>query len=324
MKKNNEKSCKEFFGERLKQLRNEKGLSQDALAKALGISKGSLGFYETCKNTPDIVVLNAVSDYFGVSFDYLLGRTEVKSYDIDLKAACEYTGLTEENVEKLHNKKINEENLSLTSFSDISKNRKDALRLTNLMLEILFYSNYVSQLSELGRQKAKHEAFELAALRVICEKEGLPFSVDEIEKHGKLILLLPEFTKRLTTEQSEQIGAIKYYMEKMKFDLPKIGELSLKLDLNYLTYETEKTFSKYLNNIAEEFASELVEFYYQPYMQLLSLPTMEEQVEFAFRFSAQVEGSLEWYTQSTDRIAKLRELLRKEEEKIGKHNKKEE
>ncbi|MDE5994781.1 MAG: helix-turn-helix domain-containing protein, partial [Oscillospiraceae bacterium] len=101
MSEKRKKSCKEFFGERLKLLRAQKGISQEALAKKLGISKGSLGFYETCKNTPDIEVLNAVSNFFNVSLDYLLGYTENPTNDTDLQAVCNYTDLSEKAVKSL-------------------------------------------------------------------------------------------------------------------------------------------------------------------------------------------------------------------------------
>lgn len=314
-------TTREIFPERLLTLRKKQSLTQQQVANELQISRVSLGLYESGQRLPDIEVLAKIAKYYNVSADYLLGRSEAKTLDTKVQDICEYTGLTEENVEKLHIKKTNEKNLSFITFSSHSANRKDALRVaTNLMLE-MFLDSFDYQLSKLGTEKAKHKAFDLAALKIICEEEGLPFTADEIEKHGKQILSLSEFTKRLTPKQFGRIGAIEYYIEKLKIDLPKIGELSLEPNLDYLTYLTEKTFSKYLNNIAELFAYELVGFYYQPYMQLLSLPTIEEQVEFAFHFSAQVEGSPEWYAQSTDRIEKLRELLREEEEKIGKHNK---
>ena len=151
MKKNSEKSCKEFFGERLKQLRNEKGLSQDALAKALGISKGSLGFYETCKNTPDIVVLNAVSDYFGVSLDYLLGRTDIQTNDTDVIAVCKYTGLSEIAVKTLNVNysgvsNVRQENTDSFSFSDLRRGNAEA---ASTIIENGYFHEIVSAMAEL-------------------------------------------------------------------------------------------------------------------------------------------------------------------------------
>ena len=52
------KSCKNYFGERLRALRTECGLSQESLAKDLDISKSALGYYENCGRTPDIEFLS--------------------------------------------------------------------------------------------------------------------------------------------------------------------------------------------------------------------------------------------------------------------------
>ena len=78
----------------LKDLRTAKGLSQDEFAKELGISKGAVSYYETGQRVPDIVVLSAFADFFGVSTDYLLGRPGgLETNDEDIQAACRVTGL---------------------------------------------------------------------------------------------------------------------------------------------------------------------------------------------------------------------------------------
>ncbi len=129
-----EKSCKYFFGERLRQLRNEKGLSQEALAKDLGISKGSLGFYETCKNTPDIEILDTVSKYFDVSLDYLLGRSTNKTTDTQLQAVCKYTGLSEIAIEIIQGNTIIPDKLCLYP-DDLPVTRHE---ITNFIIEKIF------------------------------------------------------------------------------------------------------------------------------------------------------------------------------------------
>lgn len=58
----------------LKQLRENRGISQAALAQKLGIRQSTIGMWESGKNTPDRMNLEKLSDYFGVSVDYLLGR----------------------------------------------------------------------------------------------------------------------------------------------------------------------------------------------------------------------------------------------------------
>lgn len=67
-----------YFASRLKGLREEKGVSQQELAAALDISRGAISYYENMSRTPDIETLEKVSNYFGVSFDFLLGRSDYK------------------------------------------------------------------------------------------------------------------------------------------------------------------------------------------------------------------------------------------------------
>lgn len=67
---------REIFSDRLKQLRKEKNLSMQSLAQIVGLkSKGSIGQFETGLNVPSADILVALADYFDVSLDYLVGRT---------------------------------------------------------------------------------------------------------------------------------------------------------------------------------------------------------------------------------------------------------
>ena len=68
-----------MFSDQLKLLRNEMGLSQRELCKILCVSSGAIAMWETDKRQPDIATLCKLADYFNVSIDYLLGRTEEKS-----------------------------------------------------------------------------------------------------------------------------------------------------------------------------------------------------------------------------------------------------
>ncbi len=60
----------------LKKLRNERGISQQALAQELGITQQSVNKYENHKIEPDITTLIVLANYFGVTVDYLIGRTD--------------------------------------------------------------------------------------------------------------------------------------------------------------------------------------------------------------------------------------------------------
>ena len=64
------------IGEKLINLRNAAGMSQDALAEALSVSRQSVSKWETATAYPDIGLLPQIAQYFGVSTDYLLGLDE--------------------------------------------------------------------------------------------------------------------------------------------------------------------------------------------------------------------------------------------------------
>ncbi|MCI9156714.1 MAG: helix-turn-helix transcriptional regulator [Lawsonibacter sp.] len=64
------------FSERLLQLRKSKGMSQTALAKEIGVSSRIYQEYEYGKSEPKMSNLVSIADFFGVSMDYLSGRTD--------------------------------------------------------------------------------------------------------------------------------------------------------------------------------------------------------------------------------------------------------
>ena len=65
------------FSAVLSELRRSKGLSQRSAAADLGISQALLSHYENGAREPGLNFVCRACDYYGVSADYLLGRTEV-------------------------------------------------------------------------------------------------------------------------------------------------------------------------------------------------------------------------------------------------------
>lgn len=90
------------FSKRLAELRIEKGVKREEIAKLLNCSVSAISNYENGNRTPDFDSLILLADYFDTTTDYLLGRTEIKSSNIDIKKICEYTGLEEGAIKKLH------------------------------------------------------------------------------------------------------------------------------------------------------------------------------------------------------------------------------
>lgn len=68
------------FGVRLKELREEKGITQRELGNIVNVSDRVIGYYESNDRFPkDENVLRKIADYFNVTVDYLLGRTGIKT-----------------------------------------------------------------------------------------------------------------------------------------------------------------------------------------------------------------------------------------------------
>lgn len=89
--KNNEgKSPGEtLLSKRLFELREEKGLNQSDVADAVGISYISVGNYENAARIPKADVVVKLADFFDVSSDYLLGRTNIRKPEAPLTEVLE-------------------------------------------------------------------------------------------------------------------------------------------------------------------------------------------------------------------------------------------
>lgn len=66
-----------MYSQRLEELRTDKGLTKKEVAKILGIHESTYGKYELGKREPDFDMFNRLAQYYDVSADYLLGRSDV-------------------------------------------------------------------------------------------------------------------------------------------------------------------------------------------------------------------------------------------------------
>lgn len=65
-----------IFSNRLKELRGSRNLTQKQLAQEVGASERGIQNYEICSRKPTYEMLVALADFFNVSIDYLVGRTD--------------------------------------------------------------------------------------------------------------------------------------------------------------------------------------------------------------------------------------------------------
>lgn len=66
----------EIFAERLKDLRKEGRYTSKEVAEFMGVGQRAYLYYESAVHYPDVPGLMKLADFFGVSTDYLLGRSE--------------------------------------------------------------------------------------------------------------------------------------------------------------------------------------------------------------------------------------------------------
>ncbi|WP_442780418.1 helix-turn-helix domain-containing protein [Bacillus sp. Au-Bac7] len=66
----------------LKELRGK--VTQEEVAKQIGLSRARYSHYENGRSEPDNEMLQKIADYFNVSVDYLLGRTPIKDPDVSV------------------------------------------------------------------------------------------------------------------------------------------------------------------------------------------------------------------------------------------------
>ena len=68
-----------MLGERLRELREERELNQVDIAELLSVSRSTYGKYETGDSNPDLPKIVYLAEYFGVTTDYLLGKTKLRN-----------------------------------------------------------------------------------------------------------------------------------------------------------------------------------------------------------------------------------------------------
>lgn len=66
------------LGERIKEERLARKMTQTELGNVCGVTKYTISLYESGKSTPSDDIKNILANFFGISVDYLLGRTNIK------------------------------------------------------------------------------------------------------------------------------------------------------------------------------------------------------------------------------------------------------
>jgi len=111
-----------MVGKRIRQLRKEKGVTQSELANYLGLTPKMISFYELENRYPPHDIILKISDYFNVSTDYLLGKSDVKNPE---RIVSDYDSLSEESQKQL------EKYIELLKIKDAQDKSRNEMSLTS-------------------------------------------------------------------------------------------------------------------------------------------------------------------------------------------------
>ena len=93
--------CNKIIGYRIANTRSENKETQQELADYLGIKREQVAYIERGTRAPKVDQIISIADHYGVSCNYLLGKTDLKTPNIETEAICIKTGLSEDALKRL-------------------------------------------------------------------------------------------------------------------------------------------------------------------------------------------------------------------------------
>lgn len=186
------------LGHTLANLRNQRGLNQRELAKAIGVSNGAVAMWETNKRQPDLEMLKKLASFFAVSIDFLLG--EDTDTHITMNELFGYNGEDESTV-SFAQKLANQIDFNNTKLSDLANEIgvSEQTVLDWLSGENKNYTEFYSKLSK----------FFNVQLRYWTSPNSISPGIEPNSEEYLLILLYREYNK--TGFFNEYYGSLEQY-----------------------------------------------------------------------------------------------------------------
>ena len=101
VKKNCQNEYNSVFATRLRGLLDMPDMNQSKLAEYIGVTRQAVSTYSLGTSLPDIEKFEKIAEYFGVSTEYLLGRTDVRKADMTKQGVAEYLWLSEKAIDAI-------------------------------------------------------------------------------------------------------------------------------------------------------------------------------------------------------------------------------
>ena len=113
------KRYNEPFPSNLRMIMEEKGITQQVLADALGVKRQMITSYQDGTSMPNCEKLRIIAETLNVSSDFLIGSDPIPSRNCEVRDICRFTGLSESAVIALNYLKENENQIALDIISKL-------------------------------------------------------------------------------------------------------------------------------------------------------------------------------------------------------------
>ena len=235
---------------RLRELINEKKTTITNVAEVADVTRQAVSAYQDGSSQPTADTLKKIAKHFNVSVDWLLGLSETKSTDPKVKEICEYTGLSEEAIEKLH--EHTEFNKNYPQYTNVLEHLDIFIENCGYIFEYL--NKYIESVSLCGALEKEYPNIDFTV-----GDRGLVVNTNAREVRQKTF---SEYEKEAIKDYQEEIEEKQplylYNLQKMFIEfVEKYGEEKKKcvtmkeLVENYEMYSNSKKL--YLSNLDTSF-----------------------------------------------------------------------
>lgn len=135
-KQNKKFNYDDVFPTRFRELIKYRNVTFDVLAEAFSTTRQTVSNWQAGATVPDAISISMIADYFGVTTDFLLGKTDASTVKMDLRAVAEYTGLDEAAVKFLHEPLKTAKTQSDLNFEKALHDRMSIMIYTGMLEEL--------------------------------------------------------------------------------------------------------------------------------------------------------------------------------------------
>jgi plasmid maintenance system antidote protein VapI len=241
------------FLHRFRELSDKSNRSYDELAAEFGAARQTVSKWIIGESIPGIDALLKMAKYFNVSADYLLGLSDTVSTDVNVKAAMEYTGLTEAAIERLHGGFDYPEYYEM-HLDDVEK--KENLRVTSALIASREFETMINCLGEAAKWAYLERALNELQLQrseadILAGKtKSEPISKDEQDR------ITEELLRAL---MNEGFYIPEYHLNRLQARIAEcfggdglLGLLDIRESLDRQQFLVSKAIMEYLGQVVKE------------------------------------------------------------------------